>query len=31
MWLCSQKEKGDGNREGGGAFMPDTNYQRVEN
>jgi hypothetical protein len=25
------KEKGGGGREGGGAFMSNTNYQRIEN
>ena len=27
QWL---KEKGHGSREGGGAFMSNTNYQRIE-
>jgi hypothetical protein len=26
-----KKEKGGGSREGGGAFMSNTNYQRIEN
>ena len=26
-----KKKKGDGSREGGGAFMSNANYQRIEN